>query len=205
MIKITGLVLCVLLVLIGVSRAEDNFIDRIGFDWQIGRDSVLPSDWQSKHSSNRVYRFCVRLEHDLDNKKWKDWASGLELHYSDHEADEKPDYGQDTGFKELGFNVVVKRYLFSRAFYVGALAGLSYVPKFPEFENRQWRDSDLYSNIGRSHWLVTWGAVVGEDWKLFGSNFALRTECRLSHTSDPFRSDRGKNFLGALLGLTYEF
>lgn len=87
--------------------------------------------------------------------------------------------------------------------YVGGLAGLSYVSNFPEFEDRSWNESHRHSDIGRSHYLYTAGTLVGKDWQLFKSARAIRTEGRLTHTSDPFRSDVGKNFASGVLGVTY--
>jgi hypothetical protein len=180
-----------------------GFIDSVGFDWQYGRDYMLPDSWKGEHCLNKVNRWSVRAESRsllLPEK----WGIQLELLYSAHKADEHPDHGQDTGFKELGINLAVKRYFFDDMFYVGWLAGLSYVGEFPNFENRDWPDRSLESNLGRSHYLGTWGPMVGKDWHIYKA-WSFKTEMRFTHTSDPFNTDMGKNFLGATVGFTYNF
>jgi hypothetical protein len=183
-------------------------IDTIGFDVQYGRDSA--DELQGDHSLNIVERISVRAESDslitaLLNDSWDKWTIGAEIHYSSHKANERPDHEQDTGFHETGVNLTLKRHLLNKIFYIGCLAGLSYVSNFPEFENRSWNDNDLRSNIGRSHYLYTLGVLTGKDWQVLKSAWSVRTEVRLTHTSDPFRSDRGKNFAAGVLGATYRF
>ena len=193
-----------------VQAGEKNWkIDSIGVDYQHGEDSMLPEEWQGDHCTNLVVRYSVRIESDslipyLLNDGWNKWTIGIEGHYSDSKANEKPDYGQDAGFKEMGFNVTVKRHLFNKLFYVGFLAGLSYVDEFPEFEDRRWKHGDLNSNIAHSHCLGTWGPMVGKDWHVYDA-WSVRTELRGTHTSDPFGSDSGKNFLAGTIGVTYKF
>jgi hypothetical protein len=192
-----------------VQVAEDWRIDSIGIDWQYGKDSMMPEDWQCDHCTNEVDRYSIRVESDsvipyVLNDSWKKWTVGTELHYSDHKADEKPDYGQDTGFKEIGFNAILKRHIFNRLLYIGFIAGLSYVDNFPEFENKDWNHCDRYSCTGRSHWLGSYGAVAGKDWPMYKA-WSLRTELRATHTSDPFRSYSGINFIAAVVGVTYRF
>lgn len=180
-----------------------GFIDNIGSDWVYGEDYMLPEDWQGSHVRNVVNRWGFRAESRrlLFSEKW-----GLqgEFLYSAHKGNEYPDHGQDTGFKEYGINLILKRYFFDDMFYIGWLAGLSYVDDLPNFENRDWPDRCLESNLGQSHWLGTWGPLVGKDWRIYQA-WSLRTEVRLTHTSDPFRTDKGKNFLGWALGVTYHF
>jgi len=224
--KIASVVVALLFVLVGlmsVAQAEESRsvasivpvkkldwkIDSLGLDYQHGEDVMLPEDWQGDHCTNKVLRFSVRAESDSVipyylNGGWDKWTLGVELHYSDQKANEKPDHGQDAGFKEMGFNVTVKRHLFDRKFYVGFIAGLSYVHEFPKFENRDWKHGDMNSNIAHSHCLGTWGPIVGKDWHVYKS-WSLRTELRGTHTSDPFGSDSGKNFLGGVIGVTYRF
>lgn len=193
-----------------VQAGEENWkIDSIGIDYQEGGDILLPEEWQGDHCTNLVKRYSLRVESDslvpyLLNNSWDKWTLGLEGHYSAHKANEKPDYGQDAGFKEIGFNVTIKRHLFNKLFYVGFRAGLSYVDEFPEFENRDWKHGDMNSNIGHSHYLGTWGPMVGKDWHV-NKAWSVRTELRGTHTSDPFEPDSGKNFLAGTLGVTYRF
>lgn len=194
-----------------IAQAEEKTwkIDSLGFDYQEGGDVMLPDYWQGDHATNLVKRYSLRAESDslapyLLNDSWDKWTLGLEGHYSAHKANEKPDQGQDTGFKEMGFNVTVKRHLFNRSFYVGFIAGLSYVHEFPQFENRNWKHGDMNSNIGRSHCLGTWGPMVGKDWHVYKA-WSMRTELRGTHTSDPFGSDSGKNFVAGTIGVTYRF
>ena len=180
-----------------------GFIDNVGADWGYGRDYILPEAWRSDHCYNTVNRWSIRAESRrlIFSEKW-----GLqgELLYSAHKADEYPDHGQDTGFKEWGFNLILKRYFFDDMFYAGILAGLSYVHDFPNFEDRDWPDRDLESNLGRSHCLGSWGGVIGKDWHVY-KDWSLRTEARLTHTSDPFGPDMGKNFIGWSFGATRHF
>lgn len=178
-----------------------KFFDNLGFDYQYGNDSMYPESLQGKHSRNKVTRFSVRAENKtiLPEK----WTVQGEIHYSKTKADEYPDNGQDTWFEEIGFNLVVKRTMFD-LFYIGGFAGVSKALSFPEFENRDWADRDIESNIGRSGVLGSWGGLVGKDWFL-NTNWGIRTEVRLTHTSDPFRTDRGKNYGAGIIGLTYRF
>lgn len=207
---IVGLCIVLTALLVSTVQAEKDWkIDSLGVDWQYGKDFMLPKDWQGDHCANTVNRVSIRLESDSVvpyylNESWDKWTLGLEGHYSDHKADERPDRGQDAGFKEIGFNVTAKRHLFDELFYVGFIAGLSYVGDLPEFENRDWKHGDAYSNIGRSHCLGSWGATVGKDWKVT-NGWSIRTEGRLTHTSDPFRSDSGKNFGATVVGVTYRY
>lgn len=180
-----------------------GFIDSVGFDWQYGQDYMLPDDWKGEHCLNRVNRWSVRAESRnllLPEK----WGIQLELLYSAHKADEVPDRAQDTGFKEWGINLAVKRYFFDDMFYVGCLAGLSYVDEFPNFENRDWSDRSIEADVGRSHCLGSWGLMAGRDWHIYKA-WSLKTEMRLTHTSDPFNTDKGKNFLAGAVGFSYNF
>ena len=180
-----------------------GFIDSVGADYQYGKDYMLPDSSRGEHCFNTVLRWSVRAESRslLFSRKW---GVQLEFLYSDHKADEFPDRGQDAGFKEWGVNLALKRYFFDDMFYVGFLAGLSYVDEFPNFENRDWPDRSLESNVGRSHCLGSWGPMVGKDWRIYKA-WSLKTEMRLTHTSDPFNTDMGKNFLAGTVGFSYNF
>ena len=180
-----------------------GFIDNVGFDVQHGKDFMLPDDWRGEHCLNKVTRWSVRAE-SRSLLLPEEWGIQLELLYSAHKADEVPDRGQDTGFKEWGINLAVKRYFFGDAFYIGWLAGLSYVDEFPNFENRDWPDRSIESNLGRSHYLGSWGPMAGRDWHIYKA-LSLKTEMRVTHTSDPFNTDKGKNFFTGLVGFSYNF
>ena len=181
-----------------------GFINNVGVDWSYGRDDyILPDAWCSKHSTNFVNRVVIRAESRrlIFSEKW-----GLqgELLYSAHKANEVPDHGQDAGFNQVGFNLALIRHFFDDMFYLGWFAGVSYVDELPRFENRDWADRYLESNLGQSHWLGSWGPMLGKDWKVY-KTWSLRTEARFTHTSDPFRTDKGKNFIGWNLGITKHF
>lgn len=200
--------------------AADSWkIEKIGIDYTWGQDSWLPDTLQGDHSDNVVRRISLRAESAslipyLLDDSWSEWTLGGELQYSAHKANEEPSHGpearkydQDTGFHEIGFNLFVKRNLFNKMFYLGALAGLGYVDSFPKFENRDnWSKENQRSDIGRSHCLYTVGALAGKDWQLFKSAWALRTEGRFIHTADPFNwSYDGKYFAEYVVGLTYSY
>jgi len=192
-----------------VNAGETWKIDSIGFDYQHAEDVLLPEELQGDHCTNLVIRWSVRVESDSMiayylNDDWNKWTIGMEFHYSDQKANEKPDYGQDAGFKEIGFNITFKRHLFDRKFYIGVLAGLSYVEQFPAFENRDWKHGDMNSNIAHSNPLGSWGCMIGKDWKIY-KTWSLRTEFRATHTSSVFGSDSGKNLLAGVLGVTKRF
>jgi len=206
----TGMVLLGIIVFADTAAANERTwkIDSIGLDLQYGRDSA--EDLQPRHSLNIVERISVRAESDslmpyLLDESWDKWTAGAELHYSSHKANERPDNGQDTGFHEIGVNGVLKRHFFDKMFYIGGLAGLSYVHDMPRFENRPWKSDDRRSNIGRSHCLYTVGALAGRDWQVLQTAWSVRTELRLTHSSDPFHADHGKNFAAGVLGATYRY
>jgi hypothetical protein len=208
-VVVLAMVLTVGLVAVVQAEEETWKIDSLGFDYQHGEDVLLPEEWQGDHCTNLVIRWSVRAESDSVipyylNDSWDKWTLGLEFHYSDSKANEKPDHGQDAGYKEMGFNVTVKRHFFDKMFYVGWLAGLAYIDEFPQFENRDWKHGDMNSNIGHSHCVGTWGPMIGKDWHIY-EGWSLRTEFRGTHTSDPFRSDSGKNFIAGVAGVTYRF
>jgi len=179
-----------------ICKAE-GLIDSMGVDWQYGIGT-------NSHSTNVVNRFSVWAENRTILPD--PWALQAEIHRSDHKLNERPDHGQDTGFKEFGFNVSLKRYFFNDAFHVGVLGGFSYVPGFPFSENRKhWQINGQIGNIGRSHCLGTFGALVGFGVSIYG-HWSLKTEVRYTHTSDPFtKIDTGLNYLSGSLGVVYKF
>ena len=182
-----------------------GFIDSVWFEYEISEDFFLPDQMRGEHALNRVNRYGIGAESRSLLIPSEKWAILCSLQYSAHKANEQPDYGQDTGFKEWGILFGIKRYLWERA-YVGLHAGLSYVDEFPNFENRDWPDRSLESNVGRSHTLGSWGASVGYNWRIPKiQNWSVMTEARITHTSDPWSTDMGKNLAGLGLKLVYNF
>jgi len=181
-----------------------GFIDNVGVDFEYGKDYMLPDSLRGDHALNTVKRYSLRAE--SRNLIFSDkWGVQFEFKYSAHKGDEVPDHGQDAGWKELGFNLALIRHFYNDLFYIGFLAGLSYVDDLPEFERRDWPDRCLESNVGRSHYLGTWGPMVGRNWGFGDTPWSLKTEMRFTHTSDPFRTDMGKNFISAIMGFSYNF
>ena len=171
---------------------------KIGGDWMYGKDVLLPDAWQSPSCENTVNRFSIRAETNEIFPSLDKWFFGIEGMYSMHKADEKPEgsywMGHDAGFREYSFNVTISRQMFDDLLYVKWIMGLSY-----------WHNRDVRShNLGDSHCLGTWGPAIGKDWNLY-KTWSLRTEFRMTHTSDPFRSDRGKNYGTFMMGVTYTF
>ncbi len=184
----------------GIGYAET----RLGVDWSYGKDAWIFDSLQSPSCENTVNRFTVRAETNSFFPTVDKLFIGGEFRYSMHKADELPEgsywhihndgshNSHDAGFREYGFNVTAK-WEFGW-FYAGAFAGVSY-----------WYDRDHgMHNLGDSHWLGTWGPLAGLNIPITGP-WELRLEGRGSHTSDPFRSDRGKNFLEGTIGVSYVF
>jgi len=198
---LVGILFIVLILWAGHSKAET----KVGFDWQYGKDYILLSEaWQSPDCINTVNRFSVRAETNDIPLLWGldllgSWYYGAEFQYSVHKADERPtgEYGigHDAGFKEYSFNLTIKRQMFDDLFYLGLLAGMSY-----------WHERDHgMHDLGDSHWLGTWGGMLGRDWNIYKA-WSVRSELRMTHTSDPFRTnDKGKNYLSGVVGLSYRF
>lgn len=181
--KLLSIVVLSILFSSNLVMAETN----IGFDWMYGKDAWLPDAWQSPSCENTVNRLSLRAETNNHFPGWEKWFIGGELQWSRHKADEKPKgkyrAGHDAGFVEYSFNLTIKRELFNDLFYLGWVMGASYWYK---------RDHGMH-NLGDSHWLGTWGPMIGKDWHIYKS-CSLRTEARVTHTSDPWQSDRGKNY-----------
>ena len=188
-------ILTICLMLFGTTAFAET---KIGFDWIYGKDNILPEAWQGPSCENTVNRFSIRAEINSMFPSWDKWFIGGEFQYSMHKADEKPEgkygNGHDAGFREYSLNLTIKRQMFDDLFYLGVLVGASY---WYERDNRM-------HNLGDSHLLGTWGGMIGKDWNVYKA-WSLRTELRLTHTSDPFRSDRGKNYGTGIMGMTYTF
>jgi len=175
-----------------------GFIDSVGFDWGYYKDEWFPTDFvKSDECANTVNRFSIRAE-SSKILPWEKWIVGMELGYSMHKADELPDgcysSSHDAGFREYNINLIVKRKMFDNLFYFGGLAGVGYWYQ---------RDNGMH-NLGDSHVLGSWGALVGKDWHIY-KTWSFRTEVRATHTSDPFESDMGKNYIGWVAGITKNF
>ena len=190
-----------------VQVTSDRSVTKMGFDWMYAKDAWVPEMWQSPSCENTVNRFSFRYEtNTILPASWYKWRVGGEIQYSMHKADELPDgsywhihkdgshNSHDAGFREYSFNLTIARDMFDKMFYLKWVMGLSY-----------WHERDHgMHNLGGSHCLGTWGPAIGKDWHIYKA-WSLRTEVRGTHTSDPFQSDRGKNYLGWVIGTTYEF
>ena len=125
-----------------------------------------------------------------DGKRWK--FEG-EVHGSFHSA-----YGPDrnANANEFGINLVFKREFPSKLSivpYVGFMAGTSRL--FDTYDKPQFGDSG---------WLGTFGPLLGVN-ILIDDDWYVRTEYRLTHSSDPFNSDVGRNLDNISIGLVYLF
>jgi hypothetical protein len=182
-----------------------GFIDSVWIEYEQSYDCFLPRDWQGEHATNVVNRYGIGAE---SRSLWipaEDWAIFGKLQYSDHKANEYPDHGQDSGFKELGAQLGIKKYFFKRL-YVGLYTGMAYIDEFPNFENRDWSDRCLESNVGRSHFFGSLGGLIGLKFRIpKTNNWSLASEARFTHSSDPIRTDEGKNLAGVSFLIIREF
>jgi len=161
---------------------------------------MFKGSFVSKHAANSAEVVSLRAE---SKKLYEHYRLQFEIQCSDHKADEHPDLGQDTGFQEYSALIMVKRHFaVLNDAYVGMFGGFGYISNFPKFENRDWADRDLESNIGHSHITGNIGMAIGKDWHVYKS-WDIRTEIRAIHLSDPLSTDRGKNLMGGSIGLTY--
>ena len=175
-----------------------GFIDTIEFDWGYYKDAFFPGDlFQSDDCTNTVNRFSIRAE-TSKILPWEKWRVGFEVGYSMHKADEKDTgkfgLGHDAGFREYSANFLATREIW-KELYLGIMFGLS-----------GWYQRDIrMHNLGDSHLLGTWGGVAGWKHRFGVSPWGVRGEVRATHTSDPCRSDMGKNYLGWNFGVVYHF
>lgn len=212
------LVICLIVLWISIvaesvvfAQDEDKhqpFFESISFGFQFGKDQLLPDSLKGKHSRNTVWRYLIQGENKTILPE--PYSFVLEGHYSKHKADEHPDDGQDTGMQEIGANLWLKREFFRERwydFYCMIGGGFSYVLKFPNFENRDWDKMDMKSDIARSHFLGTFGGAFGKEFDIsfLADNWSATTEVRLTHTSDPFGPDFGKNYGVFQIMLKYRF
>ena len=191
------LAICVMFCFVGSTVYAET---KIGADWFYGKDAYVLDDWQSPSCANTVNRLSFRYETNELFPSLENLFIGGEFRYSRYKADELPGGcyysehpGHDAGFIDHGLNLTF-RYEIADVFYVGWFMGMSY-----------WLDRDHgMHNLGGSHWLGTWGPMIGKDWKIYKS-WSVRTELRISHMSDPWESDRGKNHGEIGIGITYTF
>lgn len=187
-----ALLLCLLAAMLCIARWA-SAETKIGFSWMHGQDFILPSAFQSEECTNMVNRFSFGIEsNDLLPTGWEKWWVGGELGYAIRKADQR-DGPHDAGMRTYSLLFTVKREMFN-LFYVGCLAGIGYWYK---------RDVRPY-DLGDSHFLGTFGVMVGKDWKIYKA-WSLKTELRATHCSDPFQGDHGKYYLQSGLGLVYNF
>lgn len=184
-----------------------GFIDSVEFNWGYYKDAWFPGDlWQSDDCTNTVNRFSLRAE-TSKIIPWDKWRVGAEVGYSMHKADEKPGGSywhvhpdgshntHDAGFREYSLNFTVTRDVLFKNLYLGIVFGIS-----------GWylRDHGMH-NLGDSHLLGTWGGLLGYKHRFGETNWGARAEVRATHTSDPFNSDMGKNYLGGNMSLIRYF
>jgi len=161
MLKRLLLVFLILFVYSNVYSAEEKFIEKVGIDYRYYEDSMFKGSFVSKHAANSAEVVSLRAE---SKKLYEHYRLQFEIQCSDHKADEHPDLGQDTGFQEYSTLVMVKRHFaVLNDAYVGVFGGFGYISNFPKFENRDWADRDLESNIGHSHITGNIGMAIGKD------------------------------------------
>jgi opacity protein-like surface antigen len=125
-----------------------------------------------------------------ENRRWK--IDG-ELQFSYHDAENSV---ESVSAEEIGINLVIKREFPSTwpvTPYVGFMGGLGYLA---DHSNQpRWGDSGCTGKFGP---LVGADLMVTPEWY-------LRGEYRWTHTSDPWRSDVGRNFDEFAIGIIYVF
>lgn len=165
---------------------------RVGFDFQTGTDGILSEGWQSKSWYNSVDRASIRYELNTLLPYETLWI-GAEALYSRHRGHSRRIPGHDACFIDYGLNLTVRYQPFESWPYIGALAGASY-----------WTNRDLdVGDLGNSHLLGSWGAMIGKDWGIFDTSWSIRTEIRATHTSSG--EGFGKNYGSAVVGVSYQF
>ena len=184
-----------------------GFIDTIEFDWGYYKDEWFPTDFvKSDDCANTVNRFSIRAE-TSKILPWEKWRIRTEFYTHTPSPDELPDgkywhihndgshNSHDAGFREYSLNFTITRDIILKKLYLGIVFGLS-----------GWyeRDHGMH-NLGDSHLLGTWGGIVGYKHRFCVSPWGVRGEVRATHTSDPCRSDMGKNYLGWNFGVVYYF
>lgn len=185
-----GILIIAMVLMTGSVFAES----KIGFDIQHGTDVICPGNYASDKWVNVVKRASVRYELNTLLPYENLWFGG-EFVYSKHKANSKNVPGFDAGFVDYGINLTAKYQLFDDLFYVGILGGFSY-----------WLNRDHDGHFGESHFLGTFGGMVGKDWKFFDTAWSVRTEIRLTHTSDPFGPDPDDmEMISGVIGVSYNF
>ena len=176
-----------------ICKGESNVHEKFGFDLQAGTDVICPGNYSSERWVNTVERASIRYE--TNDLLWKPLWLGVEGVWSKHKAHSKTIPGFDAGFHDIGGNLTVRYQPFENWPYIGALAGVSY-----------WHNRDHGGHFGDSHWLGTFGGMVGKDWKILETPWSIRTEVRFTHTSDPFGPDPDDmELLSGIIGVGYNF
>lgn len=189
---IVFLTAAVLVLLSAVAKADDispRWIDEIGLTVSHGTDN----DWVNPSES---FDLSVKRLTFFGGKYLGEgmrWKLEGELQASSHSAN---GVFRSIDANEIGTNLIIKREFPSTlpfVPYIGFMAGLSWL-----------RDADDQPKFGDSGWLGKFGPLVGADIAL-DDGWYLRMEYRLTHTSDPWRSDVGRNFDEFIVGVTYVF
>jgi len=120
-----------------------------------------------------------------------------ELVFSQHRSTPKISNEISYRARELGVNIVGKYQLGNRTWlfnpYIGWLFGMAWLIDRKDQPN--WAESGT---------LGTWGPVIGINIPI-NPKTDIKAEYRITHTSDPFGGDSGRNFEGVVLGMTYHF
>jgi len=168
---------------------DKPWLDEAGmFTSYASESSWLNPDDTYNLSAKRVTMFGTKYVDE--GRRWK--FEG-EVHGSFHSA-HGPD--RNTNVDEFGINLVFKREFPSRLSivpYVGFMAGTSRL-----------LDVNNQPQFGDSGWLGTLGPLLGVN-ILVGDDWYVRTEYRLTHSSDPFNSDVGRNLDNFSVGIVYLF
>lgn len=167
------------------------FIDSVGFDVQYS--STLPNVVESKSHKHRATRYIARAGKRLSEH----WELDGEFHYSYCSSSPRRSSEQRYRAKETGVNLAIHYNLGNRSWiadpYVGWMAGLSWLVNKRDQPN--WAESGC---------LGSWGPMIGLSIPV-SPRTDLRIEGRISHTSDPFGGDSGRNLRGIAVGLSYYF
>jgi hypothetical protein len=168
-----------------------GMIDSGGFDFLYG--SELPHIVESSSHTHRVARYIARAGKQLS----KHWELEGEGYFSQHVSNPKIPGETRYRARESGVNLVVHYQFGNRTWvadpYIGWCAGLSWLI-----------DEENQPNWAESGCLGTWGPMAGISIPITIHN-DVRAEFRITHSSDPFGSDSGRNFRCISVGFTHYF
>jgi hypothetical protein len=171
--------------------AYAGFLDNGGINFQYA--TYLPKVVESASHHHRAHRYMGWLGKDLS----KHWELEGEFHFSRHFSSPKNASERHFTARETGINAVIHyRFRGSEAKwdpYIGWFAGLSWLIDTKEQPN--WAESGV---------LGSWGPMIGLNIPIMKNNGA-RIEFRISHTSDPFGSDSGRNLRCISVGVIHWF